>query len=889
MNLVKNGKDRFLAIDANAIVHRAFHAYPSSLQTEDGLQVNAVYGFTVMLMTALELFDPKYVLCSFDTAKPTFRHAEFADYKGTRKPTDQSLIDQFPMVEEILKAFNIPILKKEGFEADDILGTISRFVKEGKWSNENIELYILSGDRDLLQLVGGDVRVCLPSGNFKNLVAYDRDETFNHLGYYPEQVVDFKAIAGDSSDNIPGIKGIGSKSAVELLGRYGSLNEIYEHLAELKPRQAVLFREGLEQAELSRRLATIEQNVDICVYLENCVLKDFDKLEVTQVFKKYAFRSLIARLDRLKEDEQKSMNMQLDIFSTPVEETVWSGSDEINSFLKDCSEVVCVYVDTDESATGHRYVVVRGRKGGGEKHDFVCKEECFTIGLNSETTTYGFENSVSHYSLGDCVKIHDVCLFAHLINSERRGYSLKDLSFDYSDTVLSEKIFPNQMSVVLDVVEGIRLKQLEVANGIELYDYTKNSLRDFLSIGSSYYTNILNVLEIPVSKILYEMESRGILLDIDWLNGLEGRLSSEIVELRSNIFGTIGHEFNVNSPKQLADVLFNELGLPSNKKGSTRESVLESLKGLHPAIEYILKYRELNKVLTTYVLPLIDIVNGCDDGVVHTDFKQTGTTSGRLSSVNPNLQNIPAQGEWAQEIQRAFVARDGFTFLAIDYSQMELRIMAHLANDDLLIKDFEDGLDIHLSTAGRILGKDVVDVTKEERSFGKTVNFGILFGQTAFGLAKMLGIDSSVASEYIQSYFTHYVGVEQYIRKLEREGYKRGYVQSMFGTTRHIRGLSSRNFRVLKAAQREAVNMPIQGSEADIMKLAMVRLYDLILKEFDGDAFILLQIHDELIFEVKESRLEEFRKSAEDITRRVVSLNVPLDISSSVGKSMAEL
>lgn len=889
MNLVKNGKDRFLAIDANAIVHRAFHAYPSSLQTEDGVQVNAVYGFTVMLMSALELFEPKYVLCSFDTAKPTFRHAEFADYKGTRKATDQSLIDQFPMVEEVLKAFNIPILKKEGFEADDILGTVARFVKEGKWSNENIELYILSGDRDLLQLVGGDVKVCLPSGNFKNLVAYDRDETFNHLGYYPEQVVDFKAIAGDSSDNIPGIKGVGSKSAIELLGKYSSLNGIYEHLEELKPRQAMLFREGLEQAELSRKLATIKQDVDITIYLDRCVLKDFDKGEVTRVFKKYAFKSLIARLDKLKEDEQENVNMQLDIFSTPVEEVVWSSSEEINECLKDCKDSVCVYIDDYESGIEERYMIVRGRGSNGEKHDFVCKEKCFTIIPKGETITYGFENSVGYYNLEDGVRVHDVCLFAHLINSERRGYSLKDLSFDYSDTVLSEKIHPTQKERVLDCVESMKLKQLEIANNLELYEYTRESLKKFLYVNEEYFSNVLNLVEIPISKILHKMESRGILLDIGWLNNLDCRLSKEIADLRKSIFESIGHEFNINSPKQLADILFNELDLPRNKKDSTRESVLESLKGYHPVIEYILRYRELNKILTTYVSPLIDIVKDSGDVVVHTDFKQVGTTSGRFSSVNPNLQNIPAQGDWAKDIQRSFVARDGYVFLAIDYSQMELRIMAHLANDVLLIKDFENGLDIHRSTASRILGKSFDDVTKDERRLGKTVNFGILFGQTPFGLARMLGIDAGVATEYIRSYFAHYVGVEQYIRKLEREGYKRGYVQSMFGTTRHIRGLSSRNFRVLKAAQREAVNMPIQGSEADIMKLAMVKIDELIEEEFKDDVFILLQIHDELIFEVRESRLDEFRKKAEDITKTVVSLNVPLDISSSVGKSMAEL
>jgi len=890
MNLVKTSKDRFLAIDANAIVHRAFHAYPSSLQTEDGIQVNAVYGFAVMLLSALETFDPKYVLCSFDTAKPTFRHVEFADYKSTRKPTDQSLIDQFPIVEEVLEAFNIPILKKEGFEADDILGTIARMVKEGKWSNENIELYILSGDRDLLQLVDEKVKVCLPSGNFKNLVAYDREETFKYLGCYPEQVVDFKAIAGDPSDNIPGIKGIGSKTAIELLQKYGSLNNIYKNLKDLKPRQAELFKEGIEQAELSRKLAEIDQNVDIQIFLDKCVLKDFNKNKVLEVFKKYAFRSLIPKLDKLKQIESnEEQSTQLSIFSSPTEEWKWDSGEDVNNFLKDCTNIVTAYIDVEESAIPEKWIMVRGRKQNGETQDFVCKTENLSIDLSNDVITYSFENSVSLYNIAPETNIHDINLFAHLINSERRGYLLKDLSFDYSKSVLPSKIHPSQKEKVLNTIEEIKLKQAENADKIELYDYTRESLRDFLNIREDHFKKVLKNVEIPLSTVLHRMEDRGILVDTDWLNLMKSELNGDIEETKRSIFETIGHEFNINSPKQLSDVLFSELGLPKGRKESTRESVLEGLKGYHPSVEKILKYRELNKILTTYVLPLLDLAGKSTDNTIHTDFKQTGTTSGRLSSINPNLQNIPAQGDLAKNLQKAFRAREGYTFLGIDYSQMELRIMAHLSNDDLLIKDFKDGVDVHTATAGRILGKRPEDVTKEERSLGKTVNFGVLFGQTGYGLGNMLSIDADSASKYIQSYFAHYVGVENYIRNLEKEAYKRGYVQSMFGTTRHIKGLSSKNFRLLKSAQREAINMPIQGSEADIMKLAMIEIDRLIQKEFENEAYILLQIHDELVFEVKEKRLNEFQKKVEYIAKNVVSLNAPLDITVSSGKNLAEL
>jgi DNA polymerase-1 len=889
MNLVKTHKDRFLAIDANAIVHRAFHAYPPTLQTEDGLQVNAVYGFTVMLLSALKTFDPKYVVCSFDTHEPTFRHLEYVDYKATRKPTDQSLIDQFPLVEEILKAFNIPIIKKDGFEADDILGTIAKYVDRGKWSNENLELYILSGDRDLLQLVSDNVKVCLPSGGFKNLIDYDREKTFSYLGLYPEQLVDFKAIAGDSSDNIPGIKGIGTKTAQELLGKYGDLDNIYRNLKDVKPRYANLLTEGVEQAELSRKLAKIEQEVGLDVHLEESLMRDFDKNRVLEIFKKYAFKSLIPRLDEIKGSEKGSYSSQLDIFSTNSEEIVWSDWSEIGKKRGDCINMYIAYIGTDESATGFPYIMVRIVDKGGQKEDFLTKGDGSTVSADCETALYGLESIVSQTKGVQDEKIYDIGLFSHLINSEKRSYNLKDLAFDHSSQILSEKISPTDLKKVLDSLEEIRESQLQKADNIELYEYTKYCLEQFLNIKSQYYLNILREIEIPIAKILHKMESRGIKVDIRHLESFDKALGDDIKKVEKEIYDYVGHEFNINSPKQLSDVLFNELSLPSAGKKSTRESILQELKGMHPAVEKILEYRELSKMYTTYTTPILEMAKEDKENSIHTDFKQTGTTSGRFSSSNPNMQNLPIQGKWAEELRKSFIAREGFKLVGMDYSQIELRIMADMSKDNLLIKDFNEGLDIHRATASRLLNKEVEEVTKKERSLGKTVNFGILFGQTAFGLASMLGIDSKEAAQYIQSYFDTYKGVEEYIRNLEKEAYKKGYVQTMFGTTRHITGLRSKNIRMLKAAQREAVNMPIQGSEADIMKLAMIKLDEMMEEEFKEEAFTLLQIHDELIFEVNEGRVVDFVKRAEDIMKNIVSLEVPLEVNSSTGNNMSEL
>ncbi len=891
MNIQRTSKDVFLAIDANAIVHRAFHAYPSTLQTEDGVQVNAVYGFTVMLLAALKLFEPKFVLCAFDTAAPTFRHVEFAEYKGTRKPTDQSLIDQFPLVEEVLKAFNIPIIKKEGFEADDILGTISKMVDSGKWKNENLDLYILSGDRDLLQLVKNDIRVCLPSGNFKNLVAYDTDEVFKYMGVYPHQIVDYKAIVGDASDNIPGIKGIGGKTATELLGEYGELDNIYKNISKLKPRLQVLFGEGIEQAELSRMLAKIDQDMDINVLLESCLMRDFDRGNVLEIFKRFSFRSLMIKLDDLFGKEEQSSSPQLSIFGTNSNSEIdWKSMETFKELAGRSNEMVIGYLSKDESYSGEPYYIVRFNLVGGGSQDCLFKDIDTEIPNDCITTFYNWEELTArkHISL-NYEKSFDVLLFAHSISSGKKTTSFKDLAFDYAGKISEEKLSPLKMTDILDSIVEIKEREIKKANDTELYEYTLNSIKGYLKVEGDYLVNVHKKVEMPVSEILGEMERRGIKIDIQYLEKLNTEVKTSLDKLSQEIFDSVGHEFNINSPKQLGDILFTELQLPYVGKPSTREDVLDGLIGAHPCVEKLLEYREVSKVYGTYTSPLLEMARNDSNASIHTDFKQTGTTSGRFSSANPNMQNLPASGNWSEKLRKAFVPNDGFKFVGMDYAQMELRIMADMSRDDLLIKDFTDGLDIHKATAARILEKEVEEVTKAERSIGKTVNFAILFGQTSFGLSRLLKIDAQKASEYIQHYFEHYVGVENYIRILEKEAYKRGYVQSMLGTTRRIAAVKSRNITARRAALREAVNMPIQGTEADIMKLGMVKLNELIEKEFNGDAYILLQIHDEFVFEVKENRVEEFKDKACDILKGAAALETTLDVHDSIGNDLSEL
>lgn len=883
--MTERKKDLFVAIDANAIVHRAFHAYPPTLTTSDGVGVNAVYGFTVMLLAMFKLFDPKYVFCAFDTKAPTFRHTKFADYKAKRKPTDESLLAQFPLVERVLDAFNIPVIKKEGYEADDILGTVSKWTKEGKWSSEIFDMYILTGDRDLLQLIEKNVYVCMPQGSFSNLAVYDEHKTLEKYGYLPSQVIDYKALVGDASDNIPGIKGIGEKTALTLLQKYGSFNEIAKNADEIGGRVAMLIREGMEQAEFSRDLATIDTNIDLHFKLEDCLLKDFDENELRDVFKQLEFKSLISKIPQSIESIKNGGGKeQLGMFSIEqkTDDYDWKNA------LEEASLWIKAYISKEESFDGTPWKseIIVDKSGKVHSKEVLS----FTEEVICETWYYNFEDLVSDTNEIVDKKALDIRLLAYNLSSGKKSYNISSLAFEFGSKSLPEKVSRINIfstgEALVEIIDGIKEKMRNTVHT----EYVKEKIgfleTKFKYNGDSFYEMIVRKLEMPVSKILGKMEGRGIKVDMEYLKTLDKRVQKLIDEEKEEIFKEIGHEFNVNSPKQLADVLYNEIGLPSSGKSrSTRESVLLDFADSHPAIAHIMKYRELAKISGTYIKPFLER----HQDVVRTDFKQMGTSSGRFSSINPNMQNIPSRGEWANEIRKMFVPREGFVLVGADYSQIEFRIMADISMDEHLVNDFKNNKDIHLSTASRILDKPEKDITKEERNLGKTINFSILFGQSSFGLSKLAGIETSVASKYIEEYFRTYKGVAEYIQKARKEAMKFGYVQSMFGRTRHIAGLTSRNRNIVSAAVREAVNMPIQGGEADIMKLAMLDLDKMIEKEYKGDAFLLLQIHDELIFEVKKEAAKKFMKKVDDLMTNIIGLNVPLDVHVNVGNDMSEL
>ncbi len=900
----KNGREIFVAIDANSIVHRAFHSYPPTLETKGGVQVNAAFGFATMFLKVLEIFDPKYIVCTFDTPRPTFRHAKYTPYKGTRKPTDQSLIDQFPIVEDIVRSFNVPVLKKEGYEADDILGTLAEFVRTGKWASSNVHLCVVTGDTDLLQLVDEKVSIMLPQGNFRNLKEFMKDEVFEKLGVYPEQVVDYKSIMGDSSDNIPGIKGVGAKTASDLLSKFGTLDGIYGNLDSLKPRTRMLFEEGIEQASLSKELVDICKDVDIVINLESCLVKDFKKADVKKKFVELEFRTLVGKIpesvDGRKEKRSSYTSEQIDLFSemlSPSEIPQGVDIEALKGALMGAKEFTCLFLQPNEVISGEKWIMcgIVDKSGEVMEFSFPAKagegvSQIIEEGLPRETYFCGWEEFAAEFTpLPTVDTLYDIKLLAHLDNSALRDYSFGSLCFTYLSRNLPEKLDPNECTKPLRFVKEIFEKIKK-----ELDERKINSDLVGEDVG---FLDFCSKTENSLSLVLAEMEHRGVLVDEELLDKLHSELEKDISELVQKIYYDIGHEFNINSSKQLSDILFVELALPPISKTktslSTREEVLKKLEGSHPVISKILEYRHKTKLMTNYVqvyktqLEEKRLLN--EELKISTDFKQTGTTSGRLSSVNPNMQNLPLGDELSERLREIFIPRKGFSFLSADYSQIDLRIMAHLSEDKNLIADFENGKDIHLATAARILDKEEGDVSSSERKIGKTINFGIIYGLTAFGLSQGLKISVEQAGEYIKEYFENYSGVADYINAKTKEVQNTRYVDTILGRRRYVVGVNSRNIRVQRAAIREAINMPVQGGSADVMKLAMVDIFKLIQDSYLDKAFIILQIHDEILFEIKQGFEKEFEKDVKEIMENVVKLRVPLAVNISFGMNMAEL
>ncbi|MDP3727631.1 MAG: DNA polymerase I [bacterium] len=846
---------RLVLIDSHAVIHRAFHALPP-LTSPAGEPVAAVYGFASVLLKMLRELKPDYAVATFDHAGPTFRHIAFERYKATRVKAPDALYQQIPLVKELVLAFGIPVVEKQGYEADDLIGTIAARVRK---DHPGIEIIIVTGDLDTLQLVDDRTKVFTMRKGVSDTVLYGVDAVRERYGLAPRRLIDFKGLRGDPSDNIPGVKGIGEKTASELLLRYGTIEDIYRALKknrlEAKPGVLVALKAHEADALFSKTLATIDRNVPITFVLESSRLRKSPALA-------HASRAMLMRFGF--ESLLKRMGGDTAPPSAPATPAV-AGTTQIRSgpakglALIRRSGAVAVVHDPERSEL---VVAVSGRRTW--QVPIKSLRDAQAAGWFYGTRSYFF-NIKPLIRLGlpyDPAAMRDLAITWYLLDPGRRGYDLEAL-------LAQEFRF---LTPPADASErAVRL--LEIAPRLE-----ERLRREELE-------RVYDELEAPLIPILAAMEERGIGFNAKPLRSLAVGMAKELVTLEAKIHGAAGGPFNIASPRQLAVVLFEKLGLASKgvrrteKSGalSMNESELSKLRHLHPVIGDVLRYRELAKLKSTYVDALPHLAGS--DRRIHTTWNQMGTATGRLASSNPNLQNIPIRGEFGREIRKAFVAARGYLLVAFDYSQLELRIAADLAGDEKMIEAFSRGLDIHRLTAAAVNHLPIGEVTPELRYRAKALNFGVLYGMGARSFAESAGISRDEAEHFIEEYFRNFQGITRFIEATKTMARERGFTQTAFGRKRFFPDLAATNFRMAREAERMAVNHPIQGTEADIMRKAMIAV-DAHIRErgLEGDVRLLLQIHDELVFEIRKGRADAIIPELQGIMGGVWRGRVPMRV-----------
>lgn len=778
-------------VDANSLLHRAYHALPP-LTAPNGEMVGAVYGFASMFLNVLEHVKPNFMVVAWDTPKPTFRHQAYTQYKAQRPKTDEDLLDQVHIVKEFLKSLNVPQIGIEGYEADDVIGTLSKIAVDDGVVDK---VFIVTGDMDALQLVNEKVQVMTTKKGSSLPFYYDVEAVKErYSGLTPAQVVDYKALRGDPSDNIPGVKGVGDKIAIQLLSDFGSIERLYEHICSIEPKYKKKLEDSQEDAFMSKKLATIITDVPLQFSYATSDMHKFRPTEIGLFLQSYGLKSLDQRWRTLAGE------LGLD-GQTPVDAT---HAIELNDELP---------------------------KGIGGIEDFDPQIAAYV--LTSKTgKELSYDNLIFHY-MGEQVEF--------------------------------ESMDEKSQTAYLHTLIRLMHKEFKL-------DENKQLAKIFYDI------------EMPLRSVLLSMEEHGILVDRHLLDKKKGELEATIIDLTSSIFECVGHEFNLNSPKQLEEVLYDEIGLPVMKKTktqrSTDESVLNQLKEAHPAIEKILEYRAVSKILSTYVDPLL--IETKDDGRVHSHFNQIRTASGRLSSESPNVQNIPIE----YGMRDVFIAPEGSKLIVADYSQIELRIMAHITGDSELLLSFGKNEDIHAATAARLFNKSLADVTEKDRKIGKTLNFSLLYGVTAYGLSEQLLIPQDEAQLLIEKFYEAYPSVKKWQEETIEFAKRHGYVETLFGRKRTLPAIRSKNYFQRAGAERIAINHPLQGTQADIIKMAMVSISKKT-QELDG-VHMILQVHDELVFEVDVDHVEEISLLIKEEMEGVVSLKVPAIVGVGVGQTWGQ-
>ena len=889
---------KIVLIDGNSILNRAFYGIMGNkmLTTPDGKYTNAVYGFLAILFKVLEDIEPEYLMVTFDLKAPTARHKLYDGYKATRKGMPNELAEQMPILKDILKSMNIKVIEKEGYEADDVLGTMAKRAEK-----DGFDVTIVSGDRDTFQLTSNRVKVRIPHTKMgkTETETFGREEVLKKYGVTPKQLIEVKGLQGDTSDNIPGVPGIGEKTALELVKKYKTIDGIYEAIEkgedDLKPKAKERLLEKKELAMLSRTLGTINLEVPIEENLEEFKIKEWNKEEVFSKFKELNFNRFIDRFN-LKSEEGPKQNLA-ELFEIKTLNT----ENEIKALLEKIQNQLVFMLGT-EQVEQEKLIIKKQIKSIYIYIDntvyeikFNTNEEFIsyfkTIFENENIQKYSYRLNETYVLLmqnGICLKgiKFDTEIAAYLLNPSNGKYKLDELANqylnidipEYLESVGAKQQKETQMTLFSQDEMNVDFEKYQNA----IYMYTIAKLAEIMNkkLEEINSLKLFENIEMPLIKVLAEMQYEGIYVDKQELVSFGVKLKEDIEVIKQEIYKLAGEEFNINSTLQLGNILFEKLKLPvykKTKKGySTDVDILEKLKPEHPIIEKILEYRGFMKLNSTYIEGLIVYINEYTHKI-HSYFHQTITATGRISSTEPNLQNIPTRAEQGKQIKKAFKAQEGNIFIDADYSQIELRILAHISNDTNMREAFLNEEDIHKQVASKVFNVPLEEVTKEQRTAAKAVNFGIVYGISGFGLAEQLGISRKKAEQYIEQYLEKYKGVKEFMDKIVEKAKEQGYVETLFHRRRYIPELSSNNYMVRQFGARAAMNTPIQGTAADIMKIAMIEVNKK-LEEEKLNAKLILQIHDELLIECKIEEKEEVKKILKESMENAVKLSIPLEV-----------
>jgi DNA polymerase-1 len=921
-------------LDGHALAYRTYFALTRGGSggqhwvTREGEPTAGVYGFASVLLRIFEQEQPEYLMVAFDTGK-TFRDEMFADYKGTREKMPDDLVTQMVRVRQLVDAFNIPRLELEGYEADDVLGSAAV-----KAVDAGLGVKIITGDKDLLQLVDDRVMVSLPGRSLSDAKDYLKDDVIEFIGVRPDQIVDFKALVGDKSDNIPGVRGVGEKTAVKLLAEYETLENIYANLEEIPTSVRNKLENGYEDALMSQKLAKIVTHLDVPLDLDQARTEHFDPEEVEALFRDLEFRSLFNRLEKLTGSQEPvsiSTGDQLTFLDAPggiveapeeeieVQTVIVDSEQKLNDLIAKLKNAEQISFDTETTSTDQMkaelvgislaidlgsgyYIPVGHRVNGGEQLPKT---------VVIEALRESFENP-NIPKTGHNIK-YDAVILA------RNGLRVQPLSFD---TMIAEWLInPTSRNLGLKNLAWVRLNvkmtEIEELIGkgrnqrsmaeVSIHDAAEYAADDAvipirlqteleIELKERQAEDLFNNIEMPLVQVLADMEMAGIRLDVEYLGQMSGELSERLGSINGQIYDVVGEEFNLNSPQQLSEALFDRLGLTppdrtrktSSGYYSTAAGTLEAMKGDHPVVDWVLEYRELSKLKNTYVDALPHQVNPTT-GRVHTSYNQAGSVTGRLASSDPNLQNIPIRTELGRRVRQAFISEPGNALLSVDYSQVELRIVAHMSGDETMLSAFQAGQDIHSATAAAIYEVPIADVTKEQRDRAKGVNFGLIYGMSAFGLSRYTDITLAEAEDFVNAYFEQFPGVKNYLDGMKRQAAEQGYVETLLGRRRYFLGLKTQtNRNIRNREEREAINAPIQGTAADIMKIAMLRVPGALV-EAGLSAKMLLQVHDELVLECPNEELPATSDLISRVMQEAYQLKIPLQTDARSGPNWNEM